>query len=178
MASFTDAISQFNPYVQQLPTDLMMKVGMQKQAQYDAGVQKVQQYVDNIAGFDVAKNVDKAYLQSKLNELGGKLKIFASADFSNQQLVNSVGGMAKELASDPTIQQAVASTQLYKKGVSQLNTDIANGKAKDHTTWLFSQEANKYLSADKPGASFSYRYQTPTADPTKKALEEIGRAHV
>ena len=83
MASFTDAISQFNPYVQQLPTDLMMKVGMQKQAQYDAGVQKVQQYIDNIAGFDVAKNVDKAYLQSKLNELGGKLKIFASADFSN-----------------------------------------------------------------------------------------------
>ena len=40
-----------------------------------------------------------------------------------------------------------------------------------------SQEANKYLSADKPGASFSYRYQTPTADPTKKALEAIKALH-
>ena len=39
MASFTDAISSFNPYVQQLPVELMAKVGMAKQAQYDAGIQ-------------------------------------------------------------------------------------------------------------------------------------------
>lgn len=177
MASFTDEILKFNPYVQQLPVELMMKVGMQKQAQYDAGVQKAQTYIDNIAGLDVANNVDKAYLQSKLGELGGKLKLFASADFSNQQLVNTVGGMTKELIVDPTIQQAVASTQMYKKGTSQLNDDIAKGKAKAHTTWLFTQEADKYLNSNKAGTVFNARYQPPTADPTKKALEAIKALH-
>ena len=49
MASFTDQISNFNPYVQQLPVEAMVQVGMQKQAQYDQGVQKIQGYIDNIA---------------------------------------------------------------------------------------------------------------------------------
>ena len=65
MASFTDQISQFNPYIPQLPVDAMVKVGMQKQAQYDQGVQKIQGYVDNIAGMDVIRDVDKQLLQSK-----------------------------------------------------------------------------------------------------------------
>ena len=95
MASYTDAIAQFNPYVQQLPVELMMKVGMQKQAQYDAGVQKIQHYIDNIAGLDIYRNVDKEYLQSKLGELGKNLKTVAAGDFSDQQLVSSVGGLFK-----------------------------------------------------------------------------------
>ena len=53
MASFTDKISQFNPYIQELPYEEMVKVGMAKQAQYDQGVQKVQGYINNIAGMDV-----------------------------------------------------------------------------------------------------------------------------
>ena len=63
MASFTDAISTFNPYVSQLPVDAMVKVGMYKQQRYDEGVQKIQGYIDNVAGMDVARDVDKQYLQ-------------------------------------------------------------------------------------------------------------------
>ena len=62
MASFTDQVPQFNPYISQLPVEAMVKVGMQKQAQYDAGVQKVQQYIDNVAGLDVSDK-HKSYLQ-------------------------------------------------------------------------------------------------------------------
>ena len=85
MASFTDQISQFNPYIQQLPVDAMVKVGMQKQAQYDQGVQKIQGYIDNIAGMDVMRDVDKQHLQSKLNELGSRLRTVAAGDVSNAQ---------------------------------------------------------------------------------------------
>ena len=88
MASFTDQISKFNPYIAQLPSDAMVKVGMYKQAQYDAGVQKIQSYMDNIAGMDIYNEGDKAYVQSKLDELGNNLKTVAAGDFSNQQLVN------------------------------------------------------------------------------------------
>ena len=85
MASYTDAISTFNPYVSQIPVDAMVKVGMQKQAQYDQGVQKIQSYIDNVAGMEILNDADKEYLHSKLNQLGSDLKVVAAGDFSNQQ---------------------------------------------------------------------------------------------
>ena len=128
MASFTDSISQFNPYIQQLPVDAMVKVGMQKQAQYDQGVQKIQGYIDNIAGMDIAKPQHKQYLQSKMDELGNRLKTVAAGDFSNAQLVNSVGGMAGQLVKDPIIQNATYSTQVLRKGESDRNIATKAGK--------------------------------------------------
>jgi hypothetical protein len=80
MASFTDSITQFNPYVSQLPVDAMVKVGMQKQAQYDQGVQKIQSYIDNVAGLEILNDTDKSYLQSKLDQLGSKLTVIAGGD--------------------------------------------------------------------------------------------------
>ena len=116
MASFTDQISTFNPYIQQLPVEAMVQVGQQKQAQYDAGVQKIQGYIDNIAGMDVYNDGDKALLNSKLNELGSNLKTVAAGDFSNSQLVNSVGGMATQLVKDPMVQNAVLNTTKFRAG--------------------------------------------------------------
>jgi hypothetical protein len=111
-----------------------MKVGMQKQAQYDQGVQKIQQSIDNVAGLDVYSNVDKQHLESKMNELGNKLKTVAAGDFSNQQLVNSTAGMTSSIIKDPIIQAAVQSTahiksqfekikELEKKGLTDKNND-------------------------------------------------------
>ena len=107
MASFTDQILGFNPYVSQLPIDAMVKVGTYKQQKYEEGVQRIQGEIDKVAGLDVYKPVDKQYLQSKLNELGSKLKTVASGDFSNFQLVNSVGGMAAQIGKDSKIVNAV-----------------------------------------------------------------------
>jgi hypothetical protein len=115
MASFTDQIMQFNPYVQQLPLEAMAQVGMYKQQKYEEGVQKIQSYIDNVAGLAIDKPIHKQYLQSKLNELGGKLKSVAAGDFSNFQLVNSVGGMATQIVRDPIVQNAVKSTDRIKK---------------------------------------------------------------
>ena len=126
MASWTDAITQFNPYVSTLPVEAMVKVGMEKQRRYDEGYAKIQAQIDQVAGLDVIRDVDKNYLQSKLNELGGKLQTFAASDFSNYQLVNSVAGMAKQVAADETVQKAVSSTAWYKK-----QKQLQEGK--DHT---------------------------------------------
>ena len=90
MASFTDSITQFNPYVSQLPVDAMVKVGMQKQAQYDQGVQKIQSQIDNVAGMDIAKDSDKQYLQSKLNQLGSKLATVAAGALYTFVVVNPI----------------------------------------------------------------------------------------
>jgi hypothetical protein len=171
MASFTDQISTFNPYVSKAPLiEAMVTVGTQKQQQYDQGVQKIQGYVDNIAGMDVVNDADKKYLQSKLNDLGSRLKTVAAGDFSNQQLVNSVGGMATQVIKDPTVQNAVYSTANYRKELAKLQKDVDEGKSSPANVDFFNKKANSWLSSDKAGQKFSAGY-IPYFDVQKFAKE-------
>jgi len=162
MASFTDQLTPFTPYVAQLPIQAMVQVGMQKQAQYDQGVQKIQTQIDNVAGMDIANESQKKYLQSKLDELGGKLKTVAAGDFSNQQLVNSVGGMATSIVKDPIIQTAVYSTQRIKKGQTDMEAARKAGKSNASNEWMFNQGVNQYLTNPDLKASFNGSYDEYT----------------
>ena len=173
MASFTDAISQFNPYVQQLPVEAMLKVGMYKQQKYEEGVQKIQSEIDKVAGLDVYKPVDKQYLQSKLNELGSKLKTVASGDFSNFQLVNSVGGMAAQIGKDSKIVNAVTATSLLRKQMQKMNDDSEKtGGSNLYNRDIFLQDVDKWANDNTVGSSFNYQY-TPYRNVFKR-LTEIG----
>lgn len=172
MASFTDQIMQFNPYVKQLPTEAMAKVGMYKQQKYEEGVQKIQAEIDRVAGLDVIHDADKQYLQSKLNELGGKLKTVAAGDFSNFQLVNSVGGMATQIGKDKNVQNAVSSTAWYRKQAAEMEKAIQEGKSSAANIYDFNQKANAWLSSDKAGQVFRDRY-TPYVDLNKKFLDVL-----
>jgi hypothetical protein len=172
MASFTDIIPQFNPYVQQLPVEAMVQVGMEKQKRYDEGIQKIQTQIDNIAGLDVVRDVDKAYLQSKLNELGNNLRNVAAGDFSNFQLVNSVGGMTSQIIKDPNIVNALSSTKAYRKGLEDMAALTKEGKGSPSNDWDFKDRASKWLNSGELGASFSGTYN-PYTNYKKNALEVV-----
>jgi hypothetical protein len=176
MASWTDKIPTFNPYVQQLPVDAMVKVGMAKQAQYEEGVQKIQTSIDNIAGLDVANDVDKKYLQSKLDTLGNNLRGVAAGDFSNFQLVNSVNGMTKQISKDKNVINAVGSTAWLRKQQAEMEKSVSEGKSSQSNIYDFNDQANKYLSSDKVGEKFNGRY-TQYTDVKKKAMEAIKALH-
>ena len=168
MASFTDQISKFNPYIQQLPVEAMAQVGMFKQQKYDEGVQKIQGYIDRVAGLEILRDVDKQYLQSKLDELGNRLKTVAAGDFSNFQLVNSVGGMATQIVKDPIVNAALKSTAQDKKNMEQIETDRKTGKLGPENEYNYSLQRRKYLNAgltDDEGSpiNFSGTY-TPFRD--------------
>lgn len=140
MASFTDIIPQFNPYIQQLPVEAMVSVGMEKQKRYDEGIQKIQSQIESVAGLDVVKPVHKEYLQSKLNELGNNLKGVAAGDFSNFQLVNSVGGMIGQVVKDPVVKNAYQSTQLLRKQQQNLEEARKSGKSSvENEAWFNDQ---------------------------------------
>ena len=173
MASYTDAIAQFNPYVQQLPVELMAKVGMQKQAQYDQGVQKVQSYIDNVAGIDILHSSDKEYLQSKLGELGNRLKIVAAGDFSNQQLVNSVGGMTSQIVKDENIQNAMFSSANAKKQQARIDEDLKKGKLNKSSEYLYNKSLETYLTSPGAGQKFTAQYKPRTSEYDKKILDVI-----
>lgn len=170
MASFTDQIMQFNPYVQQLPVEAMLKVGTYKQQKYEEGVQRIQGEIDRVAGLDIYKDVDKQYLQSKLNELGSKLKTVASNDFSNFQLVNSVGGMAKQIGKDNKVVNAVSSTARYRKETERIQKDIDEGKSDPSNILNFQKQAKGWLDSTEAGDVFSGSY-TPHFDIFKFAKE-------
>jgi hypothetical protein len=170
MASYTDAISQFNPYVQQLPVDAMVKVGMYKQQKYEEGVQRIQGEIDKVAGLDVIRGVDKQYLQSKLNELGGKLKTVAAGDFSNFQLVNSVAGMANQIGKDGNIQNAVSSTSRYRKQVSEMEAARKSGKSSPENEYWFGQESNNWINSGDLKTQYNGRFIEYT-DVRKKLID-------
>lgn len=172
MASFTDKSFQFNPYIQELPVQEMYQVGMAKQAQYNQGVQKIQNYIDRVAGVDVYRDVDKQYLQSKLGELGNKLKTVAAGDFSNQQLVNSVAGMTAQISKDQLITNAISSTAAYRNGLMRIQKDTDDGKANPANIYNFNKQAQPWLTSQKPGESFNGTY-TPHFDIMKFAKEQF-----
>jgi hypothetical protein len=172
MASFTDQISKFNPYVQQLPIEAMVQVGMEKQKRYDEGLQKIQTNIDNIAGLDVIRDVDKLYLQSKLNQLGSNLKSIAAGDFSNFQLVNSVGGMASQIVRDPNVVNALSSTKAYRKGIEDMNALVKEGKGSASRTWEFKTKANEWLNSTELSERFDSTYK-PYTNYRKNATEVI-----
>ena len=174
MASFTDninALTSFKPYVAQAPVDAMVQVGMQKQAQYDQGIQKIQSQIDQVAGMDVVRDIDKIYLQSKLDKLGGDLKKVAAGDFSNYQLVNSVGGMVSGIAKDKHVQNAVSSTARYRKGIADMDAAIKEGKSSPSNEWDFQNQASKWLNGDV-NSSFTGGY-SPYTNYKKNALEVL-----
>lgn len=161
MASFTDNLQQlttFTPYVQQQPVELMAKVGMAKQEQYNQGIQKIQTAIDNIGGLDIAKDSDRAYLQSKLNELGNNLKFVAAGDFSDFQLVNSVNGMTSQLVKDSNVQNAVASTAKLRKEQQRKEKAIQEGKSSPENEWFFNNQVSSYLDSSEIGQSFNSQY--------------------
>lgn len=176
MASWSDKIPVFNPYVQQLPVEAMVKVGMQRQTQYEEGVQKIQTSIDNVAGLDVARDVDKQYLQSKLDALGNNLKTVAAGDFSNFQLVNSVSGMAKQISKDQNVINAVSSTAWLRKQQAEMEKAISEGKSSQENQWDFSQKADKYLNSTETGEKFNDRY-TQYIDVNKKWMDVMKSLH-
>lgn len=176
MASYTDILPKFNPYVQQMPVETMVTVGMQKQKQYEENVTKIQGQIDNIAGLDVANDVDKQYLQSKLNQLGNDLTSVAGGDFSNFQLVNSVSGMTGQIVKDKNVRNAVSSTAWLRKQQAEMEKAISEGKSSQANIYDFNQKASRYLSSQTVGDSFSGRYKQYT-DIDKKWMDVFKTLH-
>jgi hypothetical protein len=158
MASYTDTIPTFNPYVQQLPVEAMLKVGMYKQQKYDEGVQRIQSSIDNVAGLDVYKDVDKKYLQSKLNALGNNLKGVAAGDFSDFSLVNSVNGMTKQIVKDENVQTAVSATATAKKELAFMDEERKKGNLNPSNEYVFKQKFSSWADNEEVGQGFNARY--------------------
>jgi hypothetical protein len=176
MASFTDTLVGFNPYIAQIPVDDYVRVGMQKQAEYNQGVTKVQNYIDSVSGIEVIKDEHKQYLNKRVNQLQGEVSKIVGEDFSRQQLVNSVGHLTSQIGTDPIIQNAEISTQRYKQGIAEMKRAQTEGKSSPSNEWYFQSQVSNWLNDKDINSTLNASY-TPYTDVNKKALEAIKSVH-
>lgn len=172
MASFTDEFVAFNPYIPEIPVDDYVRVGMIKQQQYNEGVQKVQSYIDSVAGLDVIKPEQKEYLQQRVGQLQGEVGKIVSEDFSNQQLVNSVGNLTNKIAGDPIVQNAVLSTQRYRAESGRMKEAQEKGLNSPSNEYVFNKKVQDWLGDKDVRSTFSGEYEQYT-DTKKPILEAI-----
>jgi hypothetical protein len=172
MASYTDKIPTFNPYVAQQPVDAMLKVGMYKQQKYEDGIQKIQSSIDNVAGLDIANPVQQKYLQSKLNALGNNLTFLAAGDFSDFSLVNSVNGMTKQITKDEDVINAVSSTAKMRAGYKKKSELEKKGLTDKNNDDYYDQYVNDYVNNEDVKASFNADY-VPYTNIVKKLQEAL-----
>lgn len=175
MASYTDKIPTFNPYVEQQPVDAMLKVGMYKQQKYEEGVKKIQTTIDNVAGLDIANEVQQKYLQSKLNALGNNLTFLAAGDFSDFSLVNSVNGMTKQIAKDEDVLNAVSSTAKLRAGYKKKAELAKKGLTDKNNDDYYDMYASEYVNSKDLKASFNADY-IPHVNIVKKVQEALTNA--
>ena len=175
MANFTDnpqLLTNFNGYVQQYPVEAAVNVGTYKQGQFEAGISKVQGFVDSLYSLPIDKDDVKSYVSAKVNQLRTGIKGSIAGDFSDQRLINQIGGYVKDIYSDPIIQNGIASSAAIRAGQAQIELDRKEGKLQPQNEWDFSTQASKYLSDGDVKSSFNYKY-TPYQDYKKKALETL-----
>lgn len=178
MASYTDKIPTFNPYVEQQPVDAMLKVGVYKQQKYEEGVKKIQTTIDNVAGLDIANPVQQKYLQSKLNALGNNLSFLAAGDFSDFSLVNSVNGMTKQITKDEDVINAVSSTAKLREGYKKKAELAKKGLTDKNNDDYYDMYASDYVNSKDLKASFNADYvpYTNIVKKLKEALVGVGQS--
>jgi hypothetical protein len=153
----------------------MVAVGMEKQQLYDKGVERIQSQIDQVGGLDIYRPEDRQHLQNKLNELGSKLKTVAAADFSNNQLVNSIGGMTSNIAKDPFVMAAVESTAVIKSNNSVIEKAREEGKLTPDNEFYYNKQLEAYVNSgltDESGKPIKFnRKYDPYFDVMKFAKE-------
>lgn len=158
MASFTSTPTTFNNYIETTPVQAEVAVGLEKERQFKEGIQKVQGYVDAIAGLDIAKQEDRDYVSNKLNEVKKGITKNLSGDFSDMRITNQIGGAATHIFKDPIVQGATISTANYRKGVSEMDAAVKSGKSSPENEWDFQDNASKWLNDKSVGTSFNGQY--------------------
>lgn len=172
MASFTDKPFDYNPYISTTPVQAMVAVGMEKERQFKGGIEKAQSYIDSIAGLDILKEEDKKFVSQKLGEVRDGIAKNLSGDFSDDRIVNQIGGAAKYIFKNPTVQNAVVSTSNVRKGMADMDAAIKGGKSSVANEWDYQTQVDAWLKDGKAGTLFNGKY-SPFSNYRKNALDVI-----
>lgn len=162
MASFIapNYIPQFSQYIPEIDpqtyaqtAEVYQKAILEKQSQYQAGVQRVQSVFDQIGGIELIKDVDKDYYNQKLGQIRTQAQqLVKGADFSQMSTVNQIGGLASQIYSDKTIQNAAVSTRQLKSYQESKAASYKAGKGSSYNDYYTDRIVNEWIQNPNAGA--------------------------
>lgn len=164
MAGFLDTPVQFNGYVQQNPVEAMAAVGIQREQQFQEGIAKVQQYRDNLLALPISKDVTQQYLKQKIGQFDSAIQQSIQGDYSDQRLINQIGGIAGKITADPIIQNGILSTAAIQSGYAQAQAAKKSPKDGNGSRWAqqndeyFQDQVNKWQFDGDLQSSFTGHY--------------------
>lgn len=171
-----NAYSHLHNYAQELYTpnfDLIGKVMQYKQGKLDANREKLQSLNDQIAMIDVAKDVDKEYVDRRLNTARDIANQYASLDLSNDGLANDLIGKLSSVI-DENVKNAVLSTRIYRAEQAEWSKLIED-KPEEYSEANHSvamQGANNWLNDQAVGKKYKGGGGVIIYDNYNKRLQE------
>jgi hypothetical protein len=171
MASFVDNPNiQFNPYIDVIASDALVRVEMAKQEQFNQGWEKIQGQFGYVMGLPQAKEETKQYIQGKLSQLKNNIASYTTGDFGDMRLINQISGLTGRIVNDPIVQNGVQSTARAQKAFQQMDEDRKAGKLTPDNEYDFMKNYSAWLGDGRPDTAFEGSYTTHV-DPIKRFLE-------
>lgn len=161
MASFTDNVAQlthYTPYISTNPAEAMIYTGKALEEQYQEGLSKVNSYVSSLNGLEFAKKGAKDYVDRQLNNLKTGLSKSLAGDFSNQSLVNQIGGAARTIANDPVVETNLIATANHKSQLASIQAAEKSGKSNAANEWDYFGKYQSWLNDGKLDTGFNDRF--------------------
>lgn len=178
MANFAENPNRrYNDYVG-MPVDTYAAVGMYKQGMYEQGIQQIQTALSTVAGLEIARDVDKNYLNSKVSEVTSKINNIGGGDWSNKNLVSKATGIATTVAKDQYVQDAVYSTAEYKNRLETLKKVREKGdNYSPQNEWDYLNDVNAWMSDPAVGKKLGHKEYANYVDLNETALKYFKDKH-
>lgn len=163
-------------FVDPLPAEDLIKVGLVKQQLFDENVAKIQKHIEELDqyGFSLAKDVDKQYFSKEMdkflkavNESAGK------TDFSHMANVQNILSIGRPLENDPYILNAIEGSAELRRRQKYLESLPANQRGPSND-WSYMKDAEDWFNDGQVGSKLSSgKEYTPYADPSKFVADAV-----
>lgn len=150
------------PFVSSAPVpsidlNLMAAVLQQKQGLFDANYAKAQSQLSTISSLDMLRDDDKAYRDSKLNELTNNINSL-SGDYSDPNISSQIDNSISSVYSDSRILNAISSTKSVRAlqaGYQKMQTDPKMMKYFSDANYDADMaEVERYISSKDPADAY------------------------
>lgn len=153
-------------------SDTLGKAATYKQNLYDANTTAMQQLINQYAGIDLIKDIDKQYLGERLSTLTNYINQAGAMDWSRKSIFNDVSHYVGQ-ALDTNVMNAISSTQALMKQNAEIEQKKKDGKYGVANEWLAKAGLEDYLKSNKVGDIYRPGQYFDYVDTDKKIMEAL-----
>ena len=175
MASYMSQPRQFTPYTPQVNEELYGKLLMQKEQNYQLGVQRIDNQLDTIASLPIANTAARQLAKQKLDAVTTEINQNLGTDWSDRGVQRLTGKHISAIADDPTIQTAVGQTVFVKKDYGTAKQSYEDNDGADIANqWSFNNSYQNYVNNPDPNAKYDGKF-TPYVNVDKWGYDIVAK---